>query len=277
MAAATRQSVESTIAAAAADRDLAAQRRDAGRATDADVLLLDVQLARGRQQAIRAASDEEVARARLNQAIGEPLDAVFVFEPVQPVAGPTRDAATLETEALGARLEVRASALQAQLAQTTVSSARAAFLPQVSTQLGWEMNGGQWDSRSPSWIVGVVASVNLFRGFADRARLAEAEAQVSRRALEREQVETAVRLEVRVATARLEAARASVAVGRAAVEQARESQRIVRDRYEAGLMDVTALLRAGEAVLQAETQQTVSAVELVMAGAALDRAVGQSR
>ena len=76
-----------------------------------------------------------------------------------------------------------------------------------------------------------------------------------RRALERTKAETAARLDVHVAVARLDAARASEAVGRAAVEQARESRRIIRDRYEAGLTDVASLLRSAEAGVQAETQQ----------------------
>jgi outer membrane protein TolC len=78
-----------------------------------------------------------------------------------------------------------------------------------------------------------------------------------------------------LAVARLEAARASDAVGRAAVEQARESRRIVRDRYEAGLTDVAALLRAAEAVVQAETQQTAAQVALVTETAALQRILGR--
>ena len=87
--------------------------------------------------------------------------------------------------------------------------------------------------------------------------------------------ETAARLDVHVAVARLDAARASEAVGRAAVEQARESRRIIRDRYEAGLTDVASLLRAAEAVVQAETQQTAAQVAVLTETAALERALGR--
>ena len=87
--------------------------------------------------------------------------------------------------------------------------------------------------------------------------------------------ETAARLDVYIAVARLDAARASEAVGRAAVEQARESRRIVRDRYEAGLTDVASLLRAAEAVVQAETQQTAAQVAVLTETAALERTLGR--
>ena len=115
----------------------------------------------------------------------------------------------------------------------------------------------------------------MFHGFADTARLAEAREQATRRALEREKAETAARLDVHIGVARLDAARASEAVGRAAVEQARESRRIVRDRYEAGLTDVVSLLRAAEAVVQAETQQTAAQVAVLTETAALQRILGR--
>ena len=136
------------------------------------------------------------------------------------------------------------------MASAARDSARAAFLPQVSAQAGWEFNGAQWDSRASGWLVGAVARVNLFQGLADRARLTEATEHSKRRALEREKTQSAVRLN-RTALARLDEATAREAAGRASVAQARESQRIIRDRYESGLADVVSLLRAAEAVQEA--------------------------
>jgi len=59
------------------------------------------------------------------------------------------------------------------------------------------------------------------------------------------------------------------------VTQARESQRIVRDRYQAGLTDVSSLLRAAEALVQAELQQLAAQVAIVNENAALTRALGR--
>jgi outer membrane protein TolC len=165
--------------------------------------------------------------------------------------------------------------LQEQLARASQTAARAAFLPQVSAQGGWELNGSAWNSRASSWIVGAVARVNVFNGFADKARLAEAADRATRRALEREKAETAARLDVHVAVARLDAARAGEAVGRDAVAQASESRRIIRDRYEAGLTDVTSLLRSAEALAQAEAQRVAAQVAVLTASAALQRALGR--
>jgi outer membrane protein len=276
MASGARRSADAAVETALADRELAGNRRDAGLVTDADVLQIDVRVSRTREQQILAASDERIARARLNQVMGEPLAEAFVLDPVPAIAAiDATDLEALEGEALDSRPEVTLASLEEQRARSSQSAARAAFLPQVSAQGVWEFNGGTWDNRASSWIVGAVARVNVFHGFADKARLAEASEEVTRRALERNKTETAARLEVRIAVAKLDAARASELVGRDAVAQAHESRRIIRDRYEAGLTDVTSLLRSAEAVAQAEAQQIAAQVAILTQTAALQRALGR--
>lgn len=261
---------------ATADLELARNRRDAGVVTEADVLQIEVFLARAREQQIRSGADTTIARARLNQLLGEPLDAAFTLDDA-PAPEALSDTAlpALEATAVAERADLKLSSLQEQLAGAAVDAARAAFLPRVYAQGGWEANGGAWGSRSTSWMAGAVARVNLFRGFADQSRLAEARHTQSLRAIEREKAETAARLDVRVAVARLEAARAADAVSRAAVTQARESHRIVRDRYEGGLADVAALLRAADAVQQADARQAAARVDVTVAAATLSRALGR--
>ena len=276
IAAATARSAAAMVETARADREVAGNRRDAGRVTDADVLQFDVYLALTQAQHVQATSDERVARARLNQLMGEPLSAVFALDFAPPtIAIDITDPAGLEAEALKNRPEVALAMQQEQLAAATADAARAAFLPQVAAQGGWELNGGAWNSRSASWMVGVVARINLFHGFADKARLAEAREQTARRALEKSKAETLARLDVQIAIARLEAARASEAVARAAADQARESRRIIRDRYESGLTDAAMLLRAADAVQQADAQQITARVNVLTATATLQRAIGR--
>ena len=144
------------------------------------------------------------------------------------------------------------------------------------TALGtWELNGDRWNSRSSSWSAGIVARVNLFHGLADKARLAEAREQATRRAIEKGKAETMARLDVQIAISRLEEARASETVGRTAADQARESRRIIRDRYESGLTDAAMLLRAADAVQQADARQIAARVNVLTAAATLQRAIGR--
>jgi outer membrane protein TolC len=276
IAAATVRSAAAAVQTVRADRELAGNRRDAGRATDADVLQLDVYLARTLEHQVQAIAEERIARARLNQLMGEPLTTVLALA-LAPLANAVdlSSPATLEEEAVNNRPEIVLARQQALLAAAAVRAAQAAFLPQVYAQGAWEWNGGSWSSRSSSWVIGAVARINLFHGFADRARLAEAREQMGRRGLETGKTETLVRLDVQIAIARLETARASETVGRAVADSARASHRIIRDRYESGLVDVAMLLRASEAVEQADAQQIAALVNVITAAASLQRAIGR--
>jgi adhesin transport system outer membrane protein len=276
IAAATVRSAATTVETVRADRELAANRRDAGRVTDADVLQMDVYLARALEQQVQAISDERIARARLNQLMGEPLGTVFSLELTPPtLVIDITSPAGLEEEAVKNRPEIALARQQERLAATMVDAAEAAFLPQVTALGVLELNGGAWNSRSSSWVAGAVARMNLFHGMADKARLAEARLLAQRRAIEREKAETLARLDVQIAIARLAAARESEVVGRAAADRARESQRIIRDRYESGLTDLAMLLRSADDVQQADAQQIAARVNVLTTTATLQRATGR--
>jgi outer membrane protein TolC len=275
IAAATGRSAAAAVQTARADRELAGNRRDAGRATDADVLQLDVYLALTLERQVRATSEERIARARLNQLIGEPLSTMFSLDPTPTFAVDVTNPERLEDEAVTHRPEVALAVQQEQLAAAAVAEAKSALLPQVVAQAVWELNGEAWQSRSSGWIAGAALRINLFDGFSAKAHLAEARAQAARRAIEKSKAEVMARLDVQIAIARLEAARASEMVGRAAVDQARESQRIIRDRYESGLADAAMLLRAADAVQQADALQITARVNVLTATAALRRAIGR--
>ncbi len=272
---AVHMAADRALEAAVADRDRTGHRRDAGRATDADVLQFDVHVARAQARQAQAVAGERVARAHLNGLIGEPLDAPTAVMPVTAERSPaSATAAPVVAPGVGGRPDVRLAAARETQARAAVDGARAAFLPQVSAQAGWEANGGSWGSRSPSWAVGVVGRLNVFRGFGDQARLSAARSDAEQRAAERRQVESAAEVEILSAQARLTAAEAADAAMASVAAQARESQRIVRERYEQGLAESVALLRAAELVYESDAAQATAAAGVLTARAELDRAQG---
>ena len=272
---ALRRSAAAGVDAAAEDLKVARLRREAGLVTDADVLALEVHASAMREQQIRADAEARVARDRLNHLMGAPLEAAFELDPAPPAAAFPDASGALETEALHNRPEVKLAAIEERLAAEAQSTARAAFLPQLAFQGVFELNGETVPSQVSSWVVGAQVRLNLFRGLAARARLAEVTETRIRRAAERERAASLVRLDVRAALARLDAACAREAVGRASVAQARESHRIIRDRYESGMADVADLLRAAQTVMSAESQAIAARVDVLVQSAALDRALGR--
>jgi outer membrane protein len=272
-----RKAADAAVDAARDDLARTGQRRDAGLATEADVLSLRVFLAQMQERQIRAASGETIARAQLNQLMGADLDESFTLvEPAPPVPSRTPTADD-EANALKNRPALRRADARLALADVGRSAAKSAFLPQASLQAMYDMNGASFGDRASSWLVAGQIRINLFAGLGDSARLRAATEAWVRASAERENQLNTVRLEVREARAELDAGLAREAVGRAAVLQARESQRIIRDRYESGLAGVSDVLRAATALLDAETLRVASVVDVMVGQAALDRAVGRSR
>jgi outer membrane protein len=274
---AARKAAEAAVETAKDDLTRTEQRRDAGMATEADVLSLRVFVAQMQERQIRSASGESVARAQLNQLMGAPLDQVFALAEPAPVVPARTDGATDEASALKNRPAIKRADAQLALATIGRSTAKLSFLPQAYFQAMYDMNGHSFSDRASSWLVAGQIRINLFAGLGDAARLkAATEAQV-RASAERDHLLSSVRLEVRNARAELDGALAREAVGRAAVLQARESQRIIRDRYDSGLAGVTDVLRATNALLDAETLRIASVVDVMVGQAALERATGRSR
>jgi outer membrane protein TolC len=268
------RATDAAVAAAESDRQRARARRESGLVTEADVLAVEVHLADMRQRQIAVTGDLEVARIRLAESVGLALTAAIVL--VQPSSRPIpADPDTLVREALSSHPRCRQASLRERMADNAWRTARAGLLPTVGVQAGWEFNGSSFTEQRSSWVVGAELRVNLFKGFDDAARIAEARHAQARAAAERERVERSVEVDIRAAVAQLTAARAREDAGRTALAGARESQRIIRDRYDSGLASVTDMLRAAQAVLDAESRAAAAATDVILQTVALDRALGR--
>ena len=267
-------------AVAAADQDLARaeRRRDAGTATDADVLAMSVHLATVRQRQIQVEGAAAVARAELNRLMGAPIDRVFDAQEPTAASGAsisTTSIPALIAEAEASRPDLLRAAATERLADAGRRLARASWYPQVAARAGYEVNGTRLADRAAAWVVGGELRWNLSTGGAERAgRTAAAEAAVRAQA-EREDARSAAHVEIVVALQRLGSARARQAIGQAAVDHARESQRIVRDRFDAGLASANDVLRASSALLDADAERVAAIVDAIVGNAMLGRAVGR--
>jgi outer membrane protein TolC len=273
---AAKRAADAGLESARQDLIRAENRRDAGRATDADVLSLAVHVADLQQRAIQANSESTVARAELNRLMGAPVDTLLVAAAPAPAAPPSSaDITALLAEADAARPEIRRAAAAARVAEKMQTQATAALIPQIAAQAAYDLSGTQFSDRAGAWIVGGQIRWTFSTGGAELAGRKVAAAAIARAAAESDDARAAVHVEVISAVGGIESARAREAVGRAAADQARESQRIIRDRFEQGLAGVNDVLRASTAVLEAEASRTAAIVDLMVAEAMLRRAVGR--
>lgn len=261
-----------------ADLQHAENVRSAGLSTDADVLSIRVHLAGVREQQIRRTADLDVARAALNDALGLPLDTAHsLTTDLAPARLPGGLLADYETSALADRPEARQAKLSASLAKTQAADARSSLLPDVVLHGAFEADRqGFYDRGGANWLVSVGLHWNLFNGFSDKARIDESKSILRRSQAQQESTNSAIRLQVRRAFADLRAAEQRIDVVKASVAEAEESLRITQNRYQAGMNNVTDLLRTETAVLDAQTRylaavhdQRIAATMLAMAAGTL--------
>jgi outer membrane protein TolC len=272
---AQQRAAAAAVTAASEDLLRAERQRDAGRATDADVLAMSAHLADVRQREIQAAGEAAAARAQTNGLIGAPATAAFAA--IEPTLRPVRDVelAALVAEAESARAEVERALAGERLAEQAASSARAEWWPRVLGRVAVESNGLSYGERATGWAAGVDLQWSLSLGGAELARTRAAAADLSEARARVDEARSAAAADVVAARERQRSARARLEVGRAAVDQARESERIFRDRYQAGLASVNDLLRASSLVLEAETARIGALVDAFVADVQLDRATGR--
>jgi outer membrane protein TolC len=273
---AARAVADAAVATAAEDVRRSETRRDEGLETEANVLAFRVHLAGAEAEKVRASAEETVARAALNSLIAAPLDDMTPLVGLTELPQRDVDPVALEAQALAHRPELQQARLSRDQAEAARLGARAGYLPHVLVNAGAEMNGETFTDRASAWSAALEVRWNLFAGGSDSARVAEASAAMRRADAERERLESMVKLEVRTTLAGYQAAVAREATGRRAVEQARESQRIIRDRYDAGLAPASDVLRAAELLAQAESARTGAVIDVHLTAAGIDRAVGRS-
>jgi outer membrane protein TolC len=277
LAAEMLKAAEQAVRSAEADLKRADAVHAAGLSTDADVLSIRVHLAAMTEQRINRAADLEVAKAALNDALGLPLDTPHALTtPLAALDLPDLAVDGLEHSASTSRPEARATRLATNLAQTQADGARSAMLPQVSFRGAFEADRQRFiDRGGANWLAAISLRWNLFNGSADKARIAETAQLVKRAESDERRTDSAIRLQVRRAYAGLKAAQQRIEVAKAAVAEAEESLRITQNRYEAGMNNVTDLLRTETAVLESRTRYLAAIHDQRIAAAMLELAAGR--
>ena len=267
---------EASRASAEADLQRALARRDAGMATEADVLSVRVHLAAVREQTIVRRSERDVARAALNEALGRPLDEPLeLSSKLRPVAAAAVSGERQARRAQAVRPEVKQAGLAVEMSRVQESAARSAYLPQVTARVAGEANRGQFVRQyGGNWFAGVSLRWNISSLYTSRGAIREAVETERASEARKRQLESGIALQVKAAEARLEAARERTLTAEAAVAEAAESLRITRDRYENGLATVTDLLRTQNAHLEAGLRRVMAVHDQCVAAVQVELASG---
>ena len=248
----------------------------AGLLVDSDLLSAKVFVSQMKDRQIRAQNNLALAEMELARQMGVSLDS-----PADPAATFTEPVVLTKTidEWLHLAAEQRPGLRAAQLQEAALGdetkATKAEFGPKIGLFGSAERDAMTLGGPSgTNWTAGARLDFNLFAGGAQKARMAEAAANASKAKHTLEWFRAAVQMEVRKAYLDGNAAAQRTASARDAVEQAKESLRIIQNRYEAGLTTVTELLHAQTAQLDATTGYLAALEDWQVAQAELTRAAG---
>jgi outer membrane protein TolC len=267
--------VEKTLATARAHHKMVESRYRNGMVVKSDLLRAQVRVAELEQMRLQTRSQMEVARAALNAAMGMDTDRAYML--TTALEGHTVGPGSLEvwvSRSMKRRPDLGQVKLQERIAEEEVKKAQSAHMPGLYLSGHYEVNSEDYSETGSSYTVGAVMRLNLFSGFQLQSRSREAMARLREtRALVR-RLEIGIRMETRQAFYSARSAHERIAVAQAAVAQAEEGLRIVRNRYENGLFTIVHLLDAEVALQQARTHHLRAVHDYRVAMARLHLAVG---
>jgi outer membrane protein TolC len=234
----------------------------AGVGTRFDVLQAQVELANAQQELVQALSEQQTARRRLVRRLDLSQTANLVAaDEVAPAEDWTLSLEESIVLAYKNRAELEQQLVRREVAQRQRRAALATLGPQVALFGQYQFENPSNDQNSDFrdiYQFGVRASMTLFDGGRARAQARQQELNMAIAEASFADNRDAIRLEVEQAYYSLQANRTNISTAEAGVEQARESLRLARLRFQAGVGTQTE-------VLQAQTDLTRAEANLVRA------------
>jgi len=225
----------------------------AGLAAESDRMAAQVNLAARKQELFAAQGDLEIAWAELRVSLGDPE---MPSEPLQPIEAHHFPALELNQEvatAAKSRPDLMAMSSAQSAHAMAVSVARSSLGPHIAAYGNWEEDRGSLTTPGGNnWVAGVQIGIDILP-FGKRAEVAREIAVKQRVDAQVASYQQRVRMEVHKAHVQRATAELSMQTAQAALDQAAESMRIVRNRYAVGLATMTDLLRAEDAERQSQT------------------------
>jgi outer membrane protein TolC len=259
---------------------LAADLRDAGLVVESDLLSARVRESELEELVIAARGALEVADASLNLVMGRPQNVpVSLPTEIDTDSGPLADLDDTESliaRALLERPDLAAADHQLDATEWSVRRASSGYKGDLGVLGAFEANDENFIGASgTNWTVMATFRISIYDGGDTRARVAQAKEGHRQLELTRELLEEEIALEVRRASTGYSTAQQRLVETRKAVQLARESLRMIEDRYQEGLTPLVELLEAENALTRARTREVAARRDLFVARSGLDLAVGR--
>ncbi len=255
-----------------------------GSGTRSTVLLATSALKALEPQRIRAESDFEAARMRLNRLLGRPVDSPLSLDSnvdveLQAPAVDTSESGL--TSILDQRPDLTAMHLQKEALRGYARGYRMQYLPSLGAQAKWGIMAFEPDhqlvdfNNNANWQVGLGLQWTLFDGFSNSSKAHEYDADARSMELNERQARANARIEIETAARDVAAADTAYTAALQARDAAAEADSLISDDFRAGQGQVTDLLSAEEGLRNAEFGLLSARYQKTRARAALRVALGQ--
>lgn len=272
----TRSVADENLARAENHLRLAKERKAAGAVPQADVIRTEVEVANAKLTLVKAENLVRVSRGDLNTSMGLPVEMMIEIEakPGEITSPEGVDISTSFDQAVHTRPELKATLQRLAAARSSVDSAKSAFGPKLKAEGGYGWRDSGFLPRDEEWTAGMTIDLPIFTGFSRIHRLDRTKAELSKEEAELEQLILNVRQEVWTAHSKFKEAYEAVQVAQVVVQDAEESMRLTRARYEAGAGTINDLLDTQTALARAKATLVETQWDYHIAKAVFDRSIG---
>jgi len=248
--------------------------REQGLVVKTAALSAQVSLLDARQRALQATNGLELAQSSYNRLLGRSLEQSVELEELSPSLG-NENISDLTERALVQSSELAAMERQIEALRHQARAIKGENLPQIGVAAGYGRQQNRYMVEDGSWSVALGMKWNVFDGGVVRSKAGAIERQAASLIEQRDDLRSLIRLQVRQAWLDVGESRKRTEVTRAAIAQAEENLRVVRDRYVNGLASHTEVLDAETLRVNSETNHANAFFDAVMAELRLKRAVGE--
>jgi outer membrane protein TolC len=260
-----RQAEVATVAAA---HQTAQARFDEGVILRSNLLDLEVQESRARENLLEARHSLALAQQLFLNLLGLPGGEVSLA----PESG---EAEIPPSDRVGKRAELDSLDAALASAKLRIRQVRAARYPALDGYAAYGADQGSiTGGEGNSWQAGLKFQFNLFDGHRTEAESARAEAGVNELREQRRKTELAVGLEISQARLALSDAEERLALSAQSVAQAEESLRINNERFTEGVLLAADLIDAQNRLTETQVRRATAATARKIAIAELRRAEG---
>ena len=267
--------IEQSLDIAKTNLKMVNSRFKSGFVVKSDFLRAKVRVAELEQQRLQSESQLKIAEAVLNANMGYTDDRPLRL--VSPLSQHTETTGSIDEWieiALSRRPDLEKLGYQEDIAKEEINKAYSEHFPDVKLIGNYEINSEDFSDTGDNYTVGAVMRVNLFSGNRISSKTKSAKSTLRSAKALRKNLELVIRVQVRESFLATQSAWQRIQVAQRAVEQAKESLRIVKNRYNNGLLTIVDLLDAELTQQQSQTNHFKALHDYKVARINLAQAVG---